>query len=317
MRKALIATIGYVAIGMIVWPILEGWDVVQALYFTFVCLTTVGYGDFSPATDEGKAVSCVFVFVGIGLIASALGIVAGWVMDKMEEAAEAEKAVAAKSPEEREAEDAAAAARGSWLSPIQWALVWILVCVAVGTGLYWQIGDYELGNALYMSCISVVTVGFGDMSPVDQVKGANNETGVCLYGKDELNYEGTTGIPSDYQLQCYSCMISAVIWLVMATVVVSNGLGKVVDSYVQAKVEAARQKILNKKLTIEDLIEADDDNSGTVSMAEFVVYKLEMMNLVQKDVLDTIIDQFKRVDADGSGELTHEDIQAAIDAGKM
>ena len=38
----------YIAIGAFVYNQWEGWDLTTALYFSFITLTTVGFGDFSP-----------------------------------------------------------------------------------------------------------------------------------------------------------------------------------------------------------------------------------------------------------------------------
>lgn len=46
----------------------EGWHFIDALYFSAVTLTTVGYGDFTPQTDLGKLFTIGYLFVGIGAI---------------------------------------------------------------------------------------------------------------------------------------------------------------------------------------------------------------------------------------------------------
>lgn len=46
----------------------EGWSMLDSLYFSVITLTTVGYGDFSPQTDIGKAFTIAFVFIGIAFI---------------------------------------------------------------------------------------------------------------------------------------------------------------------------------------------------------------------------------------------------------
>ncbi|WP_397539051.1 potassium channel family protein [Rummeliibacillus pycnus] len=56
-------------IGTTFYSTIEGMRVIDALYFSVVTLTTVGYGDFSPQTDFGKIFTIFYIFIGIGLIA--------------------------------------------------------------------------------------------------------------------------------------------------------------------------------------------------------------------------------------------------------
>ena len=42
----------------------------DALWWSFVTATTVGYGDLSPATGIGRIIACALMIVGIGLIGS-------------------------------------------------------------------------------------------------------------------------------------------------------------------------------------------------------------------------------------------------------
>ncbi|KYG37989.1 transporter [Bacillus gaemokensis] len=46
----------------------EGLRIIDALYFSVVTLTTVGYGDFSPQTDFGKIFTIFYICIGIGLV---------------------------------------------------------------------------------------------------------------------------------------------------------------------------------------------------------------------------------------------------------
>jgi voltage-gated potassium channel len=48
----------------------------RALWWATVTLTTIGYGDVTPATTLGRAVAGVTAFVGIGLVAAPTGILA-------------------------------------------------------------------------------------------------------------------------------------------------------------------------------------------------------------------------------------------------
>ncbi|HEU4915855.1 MAG TPA: potassium channel family protein [Acidimicrobiia bacterium] len=74
-----------VAIGTVFYMVVEGWSVVDALYFTVVTLTTIGYGDLHPTTDLSKLFTIFFVFAGVSFILGFLNfIVARTVRDRVE-----------------------------------------------------------------------------------------------------------------------------------------------------------------------------------------------------------------------------------------
>jgi voltage-gated potassium channel len=58
------------------YSIVEGLRFVDALYFSVVTLTTVGYGDFAPETDAGKLFTAVYVLVGVGIVLAFITTVA-------------------------------------------------------------------------------------------------------------------------------------------------------------------------------------------------------------------------------------------------
>ena len=47
------------------------WD---AIWFSIITLTTVGYGDLSPVTPFGRVVGLIFAFCSVGILASLIGI---------------------------------------------------------------------------------------------------------------------------------------------------------------------------------------------------------------------------------------------------
>jgi len=46
---------------------MEGWNRLDSLYFSTVTLTTIGYGDIAPKTDEGKAFTIAYVLIGVSV----------------------------------------------------------------------------------------------------------------------------------------------------------------------------------------------------------------------------------------------------------
>jgi|SRR4051794_24031044 voltage-gated potassium channel len=55
-------------VGTVFYSNIEGWSVLDALYFCVITLATVGYGDLAPHTPAGKIFTMVYVMLGIGLI---------------------------------------------------------------------------------------------------------------------------------------------------------------------------------------------------------------------------------------------------------
>jgi hypothetical protein len=70
-------TVIAIASGTGFYTLVEGLRVVDALYFSVVTLTTVGYGDFAPKTDAGKLFTAVYVLLGIGLLLTFVTTIAG------------------------------------------------------------------------------------------------------------------------------------------------------------------------------------------------------------------------------------------------
>lgn len=67
-RSLLAASIFILFGGALFYMYAEGWRFLDALYFSTITLTTIGYGDFTPQTDLGKIFTIVYIGLGVGLI---------------------------------------------------------------------------------------------------------------------------------------------------------------------------------------------------------------------------------------------------------
>lgn len=49
---------------------MEGWTIIDALYFSIMTMSTVGYGDLVPTTDISKVFTIIYTFLSIGSFVS-------------------------------------------------------------------------------------------------------------------------------------------------------------------------------------------------------------------------------------------------------
>ena len=56
------------AAGTTFYTLVEGWTVIEALYFTVITLTTIGYGDLHPTTEFSRLFTIFFVLAGVSTL---------------------------------------------------------------------------------------------------------------------------------------------------------------------------------------------------------------------------------------------------------
>jgi len=71
-RLVFLAVLGAMALGTLVFHVLEGWSILDSLYVTAQTVTTVGFGDLTPRTLSGRIFATVFMMVGVGIVLYAL-----------------------------------------------------------------------------------------------------------------------------------------------------------------------------------------------------------------------------------------------------
>jgi len=81
-----LTTIGtMVGIGTWLFHRMEGWSIAKSFYFTVTTLTTVGYGDVIPTKDSTRVVTAIFILIGVGVVATALGSIGAAYATRREE----------------------------------------------------------------------------------------------------------------------------------------------------------------------------------------------------------------------------------------
>lgn len=184
---ALGAFVAYLGIGGLFYTEVCGYTWLDSFYFAVVTFTTVGYGDVLPDTTASKMFTCVFAFVGVSLIGAAMGIIAAQVMDHIDAAtkaqiamlAEADAAMKAKlmsattrpsadagdGDEPAEAEDNPQPSIMARLEGLRKSALQTVVVILLGAVVFRSTEGWSFSDAFYVACITVSTVGFGDLSP--------------------------------------------------------------------------------------------------------------------------------------------------------
>lgn len=69
---AMAAVVVAILFGAVGFALIEGWSILDSLYVSAQTVTTVGYGDLTPATRNGRIFSTVFMLAGVGVVLYAL-----------------------------------------------------------------------------------------------------------------------------------------------------------------------------------------------------------------------------------------------------
>ncbi|MCB2225814.1 MAG: potassium channel family protein [Desulfarculaceae bacterium] len=73
LRIFLVAMLAVLLVGTVGFTLAEGLPLYDAIYFSIVTITTVGYGDISPHTEAGKVLALFLIVGGVGTF---MGVVA-------------------------------------------------------------------------------------------------------------------------------------------------------------------------------------------------------------------------------------------------
>ena len=73
--------LGLWILGVTGYVIIEGWDVLDAIYMTTISLTTVGYNEVHPLSPAGRIFTVLLIAMGVGLFFYAFRVLAGAIIE--------------------------------------------------------------------------------------------------------------------------------------------------------------------------------------------------------------------------------------------
>ncbi|MCO5546746.1 hypothetical protein L7F22_000182 [Adiantum nelumboides] len=273
--QAFIGLMLYLSVGMLIYT-LRGQEFsgastngfFDALYFCIVTMCTIGYGDITPVTPAAKLFSCVFVLVGFGFIDFLLSAMVSYVLQKQETLLLNSVAAGPRVTAKNHLVDCKKG-RMRIRPKVLLAFVVVVICIGIGTFMMGFLEGLGWVDAFYLSCMSVTTVGYGD-----------------------------------HAFKTFSGRVFASIWLLVSTLAVAQSFLYLTEARIDKRHKLIAKWVLEKELTLADLLAADLDNDGSVSKSDFVIYKLKQMGRIGEKDIKEICTQFGKLDPKNSGRIT-------------
>jgi len=270
----------YIAIGVVVFYFLEGWTLVDTVYFVIVTVTTVGFGDISPETFLGRWFCTGYCFLAIGLLGIAVGIHECRLVEKVD-AEEVQEIDVQEDFVDLLADAQSMRCTARVAIKMASALVPIALFYLAGA-LFFTYTDLQLDftDSVYMAGISLTTVGFGDFYPTT-----------------------TSG------------KVFVIFWIPSGVVVISHGISKIGKLYVARHVKISQMRRLGKGVTVGEILR-HGANDGKLSMNEFSILKLLSQGKITPVDLQQTKKYFRKMDTDGSGFIEVQELLGYQEAQK-
>jgi potassium channel subfamily K len=306
LRECLLALAVYLSTGVLAYTVfLEKWSVVDALYFTSVSFSTVGYGDLCPSNAASKLFTCFFGIVGITCLGTAVATIGGQFIQAEIEAVNVSRHASrsrlvklfdgmpkvlkhyrgeARQEQLKALQAAQEEVKQKLEKPIQWSrairkgVLRVLPSLSIifGGSLIVQILNgkaWLLSDTIYYGLITASTIGFGDFSP-----------------------------------QTRAARIFAIAYIPLAVAAAGEILSGIALALVQRRQREVYNRQLQNDLTINHLRAMDADGDGQITRDEYIQFMLIEMGLVSADDLNELSTQFERLDVTRSGTLDKEDL---------
>jgi potassium channel subfamily K, other eukaryote len=280
--QCLFLFLAYIAAGTFLFPVLEPhWTYIDGAYFSVVTLTTVGYGDLLPTTPLSKAAVVLYGMIGIAYIGAAVGILGSAIMEQMNKRMASMSKVVPKKEVVKDIVEKKNCCNctdrfQARLRTVGMSLLLIAVNVGGGAFFLFYMEGQDFGDMVYLGFISLLTIGYGDFSPISQ-----------------------TG------------RLFAIFWIMLGTVIVANFLSIFAGFIIEDKQEKLRSEILSRKLDSNTLKNWDTDGDNTIDRYEYLTARLLQLEVCNQFEINSIMQSFEIHDHNGDGTVTISDILKA------
>ncbi|KAL2935297.1 Two-pore potassium channel 5 [Bienertia sinuspersici] len=256
-RQAGILLVIYLLMGVLVYGLnteqyskgVETHPIVDALYFCIVTMCTIGYGDITPLTPFTKIFACIFVLIGFGFIDTLLSGVVNYILDVQEQNILSDilhqktnhQVAVSSSPSNQNKNHNHNHRLLHFLTlrlvdvekgrmrirlKVCLALSVLVFCIGIGALFLYFAEDMSWVDSVYLSALSVTTVGYGD-------RAFNTLTG----------------------------RLFASVWLLVSTLAVARAFLYLVEARIHKRQRTIAKWVLQRDVTPSDLFAANINNN--------------------------------------------------------
>ncbi|CAB9521226.1 Two pore potassium channel [Seminavis robusta] len=296
-RDCLVFLLSYLTVGVLAFSfVFERWSIVDALYFTSVCFSTVGYGDLCPETAAGRIFTGFFGMAGIAFLGAAVATICSTIVHLDVESTKKymetegkrrilnlfqnnsenvkEKTTTGENQRDNKLHPMIVKV-SSWLGAVRGSLPSLSIIFLGGAIMRFLDGGWHsIVETMYYSIITASTIGLGDFCP-----------------------------------RTPRARLFAIFYIPLSVGAAGELLSSIATALVKRRQKKAYETDLQSNLTLAHLRAMDADDSGCVDREEYVYFMLKEMGLISQNDLDELFQQFEALDVSNSGRLDKEDLK--------
>ena len=259
----------YYLFGYLYYSSTEGWDGLTCIYFQTVTLTTVGYGDFSPTTVNGKVFTMFYIFAGIAIVGRIINEFAQSILDFAEKKAHERRG---KKFDQLTDDEKGSEQISAHLNKIFTSVGAIFLCLLMGALFYHKNEEWDFVTALYFCVVTTTTVGYGDTTLTKE-----------------------------------SSRLFAVFYILSSCIIVALAIGNLASVRLEIINEKKRISLLSRKLDFNFIRELDSGGKG-INKTTFLVAMLVNLELVDKTKdVEPWLQKFDELDTKNTGIIDFDE----------
>jgi len=290
LAKAVLILATYFGLATFVFCQLEGWSLVDSVYFSVVTLTAVGYGDIVPTHPASRLFVVIFVLSASVTLALSLG---GFLETLVTLEIKNEKARKALQLQPRAVDVFdQEGQRYHWRDRFCGCLgvVAVLICVGAVTARYALHVTVNWGEAFYFSVVTLATIGYGDVVPTTE---------------------------SDKWIVSVMCLVGVPLFATVLAKMVEIAYGRARFDQMKTVLGGLTHETFHLLVQFGDAMwRAGAYNSKPqqcrreqVSPFEFLCFILIKNENVTLEDIKVVMDNFSKLDTTGSGFLELDDVE--------